>query len=82
MNAPMHIPADRIRDVNIYALPGQEADFHAAWKALQDSSPDLIWTPQNEGHWIAMRSPRCNPTISAFRAASSCCPNRWASSTS
>ena len=55
MNAPAHIPADRIRDVNIYALPGQEQDFHAAWKALQDSSPDLIWTPQNEGHWIAMR---------------------------
>jgi camphor 5-monooxygenase len=55
MNAPAHIPADRIRDVNIYALPGQEKDFHAAWKALQDSSPELIWSPQNEGHWIAMR---------------------------
>lgn len=55
MTAPTHVPADRIRDVNIYALPGQEADYHAAWKALQDSSPELIWTPQNEGHWIAMR---------------------------
>ncbi len=52
---PSHIPADRIRDVNIYALPGQEADFHGAWKALQDASPEIIWTPQNEGHWIAMR---------------------------
>ncbi len=55
MNAPVHVPADRIRDVNIYALPGQEHDFHQAWKALQDSSPELIWSPQNEGHWIAMR---------------------------
>ena len=55
MNAPAHIPADRVRDVNIYALPGQEEDFHAAWKALQDNSPELIWSPQNEGHWIAMR---------------------------
>jgi camphor 5-monooxygenase len=54
-SVPAHVPADRIRDVNIYALPGQKQDFHAAWKALQDSSPDLIWTPQNEGHWIAMR---------------------------
>ncbi len=53
--APAHVPADRIRDVNVYALPGQEEDFHAAWKALQDSSPDIVWTPQNEGHWIAMR---------------------------
>jgi camphor 5-monooxygenase len=55
MNAPAHVPADRIRDVNIYALPGQERDLHYAWKALQDSSPELIWSPQNEGHWIAMR---------------------------
>jgi camphor 5-monooxygenase len=53
--APEHIPADRIRDVNIYALQGQEADLHAAWKGLQDNSPELIWTPLNEGHWIAMR---------------------------
>ncbi len=55
MKAPAHIPADRVRDVNIYALPGQEEDFHAAWKVLQDNSPELIWSPQNEGHWIAMR---------------------------
>lgn len=52
---PAHVPAERVRDVNIYALPGQDADFHAAWKALQDDSPELIWSPQNEGHWIAMR---------------------------
>jgi camphor 5-monooxygenase len=52
---PAHVPADRVRDVNIYALPGQEADFHEAWKALQDTSPELVWSPQNEGHWIALR---------------------------
>jgi len=55
VSIPAHIPPALIRDINIYALPGQEADFHLAWKALQDSSPDIIWTPQNEGHWIAMR---------------------------
>ncbi len=52
---PAHVPADRIRDVNIYALPEQEADFHQAWRALQTSSPDIVWTPRNEGHWIALR---------------------------
>jgi camphor 5-monooxygenase len=54
-HVPPHVPGDRVRDVNIYALPGQESDFHTAWKALQDDSPELIWSPQNEGHWIAMR---------------------------
>ncbi len=52
---PDHVPPERIRDVDIYCLPGQNEDFHAAWKALQDSSPNLIWTPRNEGHWIALR---------------------------
>lgn len=36
-------------------MPGQPDDFHLAWKSLQDSSPDLVWTPRNEGHWIALR---------------------------
>jgi camphor 5-monooxygenase len=52
---PAHVDPARVRPVNVYALPGQAEDFHAAWKALQDSSPDLIWTPENEGHWIALR---------------------------
>lgn len=52
---PTHVPADRVVDINIYALPGQTDDFHAAWKSLQDSSPDIVWTPHNEGHWIALR---------------------------
>lgn len=52
---PSHVDPARVADINIYDLPGQAEDFHAAWKALQDASPDIIWTPQNEGHWIAMR---------------------------
>jgi camphor 5-monooxygenase len=51
---PSHVPADRVVDIDIYALPGQQDDFHAAWKALQDASPPLVWTPRNEGHWIAL----------------------------
>ena len=51
---PAHVPADRVVDIDIYALPGQTEDFHVAWKALQDASPPLVWTPRNEGHWIAL----------------------------
>lgn len=51
---PAHVPADRVVDIDIYALPGQREDFHRAWKALQDTAPSLVWTPRNEGHWIAL----------------------------
>lgn len=52
---PEHVDPGQVVDINIYALPGQEDDFHTAWKALQDASPDIVWTPHNEGHWIALR---------------------------
>lgn len=52
---PPHVPPERVVDVDIYALPGQADDFHAAWKSLQDAHADIVWTPQNEGHWIALR---------------------------
>jgi camphor 5-monooxygenase len=55
VTTPAHVDPALVRDVNIYDLPGQAEDFHAAWKALQDEAPAIIWTPQNEGHWIAMR---------------------------
>ena len=55
MQAPANVPAERIVDIDIYALPGQEAvGFHAAWANLLEDSPELVWTPRNEGHWIAM----------------------------
>ncbi|MFM5929779.1 MAG: cytochrome P450 [Novosphingobium sp.] len=52
---PAHVDPARVADVNVYALPGQAEDWHGAWKALQDASPEIVWTPQNEGHWIALR---------------------------
>lgn len=52
---PPHVPADRVFDIDIYALPGQREDYHQAWRTLQESAPELVWTPRNEGHWIALR---------------------------
>jgi len=51
---PAHVPAGRVVDVDIYALPGQPDDFHGAWQSLQERAPALVWTPRNEGHWIAL----------------------------
>jgi cytochrome P450 len=43
-------------DIDVYALPGAETDFLAAWKAVQDSAPSsIVWSPCNGGHWLATR---------------------------
>lgn len=55
MQAPAHVPADRIVDIDIYLPPGlEEHGFHPAWSALSASNPSVVWTPRNEGHWIAL----------------------------
>lgn len=56
---PDHVPAELVRDVDLYAPPGMTgaatADIHAIWKAVQDSHPRVFWTPRHGGHWIATR---------------------------
>lgn len=51
---PTHVDPAQVVDIDIYALPGQADGFHEAWKRLMDASPDMVWTPRNEGHWIAL----------------------------
>lgn len=51
---PSHVPADRVYDIDMYALDGIEAGYHEAWKKVQHPGiADLIWTPFTGGHWIA-----------------------------
>jgi cytochrome P450 len=53
---PSHVPAELVREIDMYALDGIEQGYHEAWKALQTPDmPDLVWTPLTGGHWIAMR---------------------------
>ena len=40
---PAHVPEDRVRDVDMYSLPGIERGYHEAWQALQTpDTPDPI----------------------------------------
>ncbi|WP_226016356.1 cytochrome P450 [Novosphingobium sp. FKTRR1] len=57
LHIPDHVPADRVVDFDIFALPGVENDYFAAWEALRGGAdtgrPALVWTTANHGHWIA-----------------------------
>lgn len=54
LQRPAHVPADRVYDIDMYALDGIEEGYHEAWKRVQQPGvPDLVWTPRTGGHWIA-----------------------------
>lgn len=55
MDRPPHVPANRVADIDIYLPPGlEEQGFHKAWSELSAQNPPVVWTPRNEGHWIAL----------------------------
>ena len=51
---PLHVPEDRVFDFDYLADPLMETDPRAAYLRLR-AAPELVWTPRNEGHWIATR---------------------------
>ena len=52
---PKHVPADRVVDFDVYNPDGVEHGFHEIFQKLHDQvNHDLVWTPRNEGHWIAL----------------------------
>jgi cytochrome P450 len=50
------IPARLVADVDIFDLDGFQNDVQLAWRRLQQTYPDIFWTPKNGGHWIATRA--------------------------
>lgn len=55
LNIPAHVPSELVRDIDIYAPPGGEEDFHGAMKKVQDTCPDIFWSPYQGGHWVSVR---------------------------
>jgi cytochrome P450 len=69
---PPHVPRERVRDVDMYALEGIEEGPHAAWMRLRPSgTPGLIWTPRCGGHWIATRGALIRDIYNDYRRFSS-----------
>ena len=52
---PENVPADLVRDFDLYNIPGSDEDVQAAYRAIQVANPDIFWTPHNGGHWVATR---------------------------
>lgn len=53
-NRPDNVPEDRVVDFDVYNPVGVADGFHEIFEQLHDSTPsNLVWTPRNEGHWIA-----------------------------
>lgn len=53
---PDHVPEELVRDYDIFNVPGAQDDPHLAIRAIQQSSPEIFWTPRNGGHWVAARA--------------------------
>jgi len=53
---PDHVPAELVRQFDLYNMPGASEDVHEAFAAVQAASPDIFWTPYNGGHWVATRA--------------------------
>lgn len=53
---PDHVPAELVVDFDLYNVPGADRDAQAAYHAVQNSAPDIFWTPRNGGHWVATRA--------------------------
>lgn len=53
---PAHVPAELVFDFDVYNPPGAQDDYHLAFHALHEQGvPDIFWTPQRGGHWVATR---------------------------
>lgn len=53
---PDHVPDALVVDFDFVELPGAEDDIQAGYQAFQRNCPDIFWTPQNTGHWVATRA--------------------------
>ena len=53
---PPHVPPSRVRDVDLYNVPGASDDVHLAWKRVQDECPAVFYTPRYGGYWVITRA--------------------------
>jgi cytochrome P450 len=68
---PPSVPADRVYDIDIYDTSGGP-DFQAVIAKLAEPGvPEVVWTPQNGGHWIVTRGEFVHKVLQDFTRFSS-----------
>lgn len=63
MALPDNVPPECVVDFDLYNLEGTDISFDEPWLRLREAAEKvygsgqtgLLWTPRNEGHWIAIR---------------------------
>ena len=53
---PPHVPAALVRDWDFVEFGVGTDDIQAAYHEIQQDNPDIFWTPENGGHWVATRA--------------------------
>ena len=57
LSVPAHVPAGRVRDINMYAYAVEDGDPQLGLLALrQPGEPETFWSPYNGGHWVVTRA--------------------------
>lgn len=72
LSAPAHVAPDRVCDIDMYNHIVGGEDYHESWVRLrEESAADLMWTPHNGGHWIALRGALISEIYADFARFSS-----------
>lgn len=67
IDRPDNVPANRVFDIDIYMPDPGKADYHKAWaKAQHRIDGGLLWTPRNDGHWVAIRADAIADVLSDY----------------
>jgi cytochrome P450 len=69
---PAHVAAAQVVDFDIYQPMLKGKELHESWRALQESgAPDVVWTPQNGGHWMVLRGKLISKVLQDYQTFSS-----------
>jgi cytochrome P450 len=55
MAIPDHVAPERVVEFDCFDIPDSD-DPQLAWRRLQESGPEIFWTPHNGGHWVLTRA--------------------------